>query len=49
MKREYNKPTLNIEEVSLISAITSTSDFGGISPLPGEVEVGFDEWDEFFK
>lgn len=48
MKREYNKPTLNIEEVSLINVVT-TSNFDGFTPLPGDVEVGFDEWDEFFK
>ena len=46
--RKYTKPTLNIEEVSLINVVT-TSNFEGFTPLTGDVEVNFNEWDEFFN
>ena len=46
MKREYNKPTLSIEEISLINAVSVSSTFNNITELPGDQVV---EWDQFFK
>ena len=48
MKREYNKPTLNIEEISLINAVTvsSTGTFGDI--VIDENDKSVVEWEEFF-
>ena len=46
MKREYNKPTLNIEELSLINALTVSGTVGNLPELPGDQVV---EWDEFFN
>ena len=48
MKREYNKPTLNIEELSLINALTVSGTVGNIPELPGSGEV-VEDWDEFFN
>ena len=48
MKREYNKPILTIEEISLINAITVSGTVGNITELPGSGEV-VEDWDEFFN
>ena len=47
MKREYNKPTLTVEEISLINAITVSGTVGNITELPGDQVV--EDWDEFFN